>query len=75
MVASIRVSKYGTQVKEGHFQGVFQKKTNGQENVSAGSGAGAGAVIRIYGSTEPKPNEIFTAPHHWTNHYILPHPG
>jgi hypothetical protein len=27
--------------------------------------AGAGAVIRIYGSAEPESKEIFTAPHHW----------
>jgi hypothetical protein len=29
----------------------------------ARAGAGAEAVIRIYGSAEPEPKEIFTAPH------------
>jgi hypothetical protein len=27
--------------------------------------AGAVAVIRIYGSAEPEPKEIVTAPQHW----------
>ncbi len=32
--------------------------------VGAGPGARAGAVIRIYGSAEPEPKEIFSAPQH-----------
>jgi hypothetical protein len=40
MVASFHVSRYGTQVREGNFQGVYHlKKSKGQENAPAGSGA------------------------------------
>ncbi len=29
------------------------------------AGAGAGAAIRNFDSTEPEPKEIFSAPQHW----------
>ena len=31
----------------------------------AGAGAGARAAIRICGSLEPEPKEIFSSPQHW----------
>jgi hypothetical protein len=31
----------------------------------SGTGAGARAAIRICGSVEPEPEEIFSAPQHW----------
>jgi hypothetical protein len=70
MVASIHRS---TQVKQGNVQGIFyliklsvKKKSRGGRSfcVGAKDGAGAGAVIRISGSTELEPGEIFTSPQH-----------
>ncbi len=53
-----------TQVKEGNFKvsnkTICDKKKC--KNVRVGE-AGAGAFIWIYGSAEPEPKEIFTAPH------------
>jgi hypothetical protein len=37
-------------------------KSKGRKNVNIE--ARAGVVIRSYGSTEPEPKEIFTAPQH-----------
>jgi hypothetical protein len=39
------------------------KKSKGCKNVCVG--AGAGVLIRISGSVEPEPEEIYTAPQQW----------
>jgi hypothetical protein len=41
-----------------------KKKSKGSKIVRVGARAGDVAVIRIYGSAEPEPKEIFTAPQH-----------
>jgi hypothetical protein len=41
---------------------IYKKTFEGCKNVRVGTGAGAVAEILIYGSAEPVPKEIFTAP-------------
>jgi hypothetical protein len=63
MVPEVSVNYYNfnhvTSVKIGHFQGILRYITR------SGAGTGAGAEIRISGSVEPEPKEIFSAPQHW----------
>ncbi len=46
-------------------QGAEMKLPKSKDRKNVFVGAGGGAVILIYGSAEPEPKEIFTAPHHW----------
>jgi hypothetical protein len=51
---------------------VIRKKSKGRKNVRVGYGARA--VIRLYGSAEPEPKEIFTAPQQWLPQTSVPDP-
>ncbi len=39
-------------------------------HVQVGAGSGTGAAKRIYGSTKPDQNKIFSAPQHWEKKQI-----
>jgi hypothetical protein len=50
---------------------MIKKKSKDRKNVRVG--AGAGALVWIYGSAEPEPKVIFTAPQDWK--MIINHHG
>ncbi len=70
MIAELlKNAKIGNSINSNFLYFIKKKKKNIFSGKKLGTahvrvGAGSGAVIRIYGTLEPEPKEIFTAPQH-----------